>query len=82
MTKKEIVQGLRLTKCFTELMLKQCTDSELVKKTYEGLEQVTVYDILFDYRKTAKVLQGCIDALLTEHGDKNIVAFAEEEIEE
>lgn len=80
MTKKEIVQHLNFTKNFIDMILKHCTDVEFVKQVSEELKQVTVFDNLSCYDDVAEDLQDCIDALLNEHGDKNMVAFAEEEM--
>lgn len=80
MTKKEIVQRLNFTKNFIDVILEHCTDVEFAKQVSEDLKQVTVFDNLSCYDDVAEDLQDCIDALLTEHGDKGMVAFAEEEM--
>ena len=81
MTKKEIVQKLTAINSYIATILEYCTNVRFAKSFCEDLRQETVAESLSCYDDIGEDLQGIIDALLTEYGDKGMVAFAEEDNE-
>ena len=80
MTKTEIVQKLTAINGYIATILEYCTNGKFAKSFCEDLRQETVAASLSCFDDIGEDLQGVIDALLTEYGDKGMVAFAEEEM--
>ncbi len=81
MTKAEIVQKLTAMNGYIATILEYCTNGKFAKRFCEDLKQETVAESLSCFEDIAEDLQDVINALLTEHGDKDMVSFAEEDNE-
>ena len=81
MTKAEIFQSLGLVKRDVDMILRYCIDTEFAVHACRVNGEKTVAESLSFYCDAAKRLQTCIDALLTEHGDEDMIDFADKDIE-